>query len=183
MVTRLARRGERSESCAYRWWLPCSGWNRECGSALEQSDKEHSLSSLRHAVVFRVENEQGVLVTELLRASEQSPTDLLPARADGQCLDVLHHKRAGLQHLDYVEEVIYVAAPRVVGVHAADPRESLARWPSDHDVRTSIQGWVCLENVPAYGVRLKVCVVGCDRELVAVDRPGHLKACPHEAEI
>lgn len=150
---------------------------------VEKGDQEHALTRLRDAVVVGVEQKEGSVVAELLGAIEQPSANVLPSWTRTERLDVLHDEGPRSKCLDDIEEMIDVLAPRIVRIHAADHRKTLARRPSDHEVGANAGRRVDLQDIAAKPIRLQVCVVGLDREPVAVDRPSNVEPGPRESKV
>ena len=124
---RLAQRGRS---------VGCGGWRRFESGAGRQAHQEHSLTSLRHAVVGGVEHQQVRLVPQLVRLGPQGIEQRRPPPVGGQRLHVLHHESAGRHQLHGVHEAPHVPRPRVGRVHLPCHREPLARRPADHQIGT-----------------------------------------------
>ena len=126
IIARLAERRQPAQGVGHTHpFLDCRLRVVVLDAGVLDPDKEHALSGLRDAVIGTVQHLKVGFVANLFRLLADVGNSSSPAFVLGECLDVLHHERLGLDPLDHAEEVEDVTRAGVVRVHLPRDREAL----------------------------------------------------------
>jgi hypothetical protein len=123
------------------------------------------------------------LVAELFGTLDQGVANGGPASIDSEGLYVLHHEGPRFNGLDNIKEMKDVPASRIIPIHLADNRKSLARWTADHDVGFDSGRRRGPKHVVADDVIAYVTTVGLASPWVDLVRPNDVEASPTESIV